>query len=840
MFRQQHPRSVDRHIPTSYDGRELGRDDPVWQAYVQEAKKWDDELVDGWNGFVIESYKSLQQDNAEITAQGIAQMTDILRAMAAGEPLSPRNSTIIPSNFQPTYAAVIVNLSWFLSLSLSIVVTLVAMLVKQWGEGYRSGSGLTPPCTHARIRQSRFDNLKKWKTEDIVLALPAMMHAALGLFLFGLIVFLWDLNHTIAFPVIAVVALALTGYVLATILPLLVAFCPYSTPVTSRILWGYLRQFFFHPLDATNRIPVPPCQRKEKEIADSNTPDHVTGQALDWLIKHSRDKTVVDVAIRAIAGAELPNMVWELLTEDSLIVLVAQKFTAFFNGALDQETTEPKLKNKELEIASLYGRALTNIVKHKRPVDAEITQQVHSNFEQNDTSDISPLTDDQMAAVTRGLDYLASYEDIPDIAAFGITSVSAWYIFTGLPRIKWKDTIVQSFKIILNHIKRDTLVRPATLASLVDTLPIEASYWNQRLSRQDKRDVLRPLIDLLSLRDKWVGQMKEHIPLVLAVLAISANDYPDFRTINEIRHWEYSYGAYQMLVATHVEAAETWGRGPTLRRNILHSQSHSANDAGWRRWRAKQAARIYTTYPSLLKEHKESLFLLGLAGLLDLFSSLGLGDRSADIASTVASNLNRITVINISQAISLPFVLPAAFDIRAYAVDQIVQKLRPARYANQQDVFDDDAKVELLAALSEKHRVWVDFGAQLALPVIELLQATNNRRLQAQCLISMEEHMLTDPFPHEWELFSHHDIPYKLVQIVQENTNELSSRAISNFNCLSQPLCDPQIRSKFKLFDILLSLFHNNLLETLVMNMVCQAPVDLIVDPIRRDTSELR
>jgi hypothetical protein len=62
-----------------------------------------------------------------------------------------------------------------------VTVTLVAMLVKQWGEGYLSGHGLTPPCVQARTRQSRYDNLRSWRTEDIVLALPVVMHVALGM-----------------------------------------------------------------------------------------------------------------------------------------------------------------------------------------------------------------------------------------------------------------------------------------------------------------------------------------------------------------------------------------------------------------------------------------------------------------------------------------------------------------------------------------------------------------------------------------------------------------------------------------------------------------------------------
>ncbi|KAG8701474.1 hypothetical protein FRC09_005344 [Ceratobasidium sp. 395] len=870
MFRQQHPRSAARHIPTPYDGHELGRDDPVWSCYVKEAKTWDNDLVDGWNqgmdillrsraltafistysipsdvsktalsqaglfsaivtAFVIESYKSLQQDNAQVAAEGIVRMTELLQAIAAGERLNATNSTSAQPSFQPTSAAIVVNFTWFLSLGLSIIVALVAMLVKQWGQGYRSGSDLAPPCTHARIRQSRFDMLKRWKTEDIVLVLPVVMHAALGLFLTGLLVFLWDLNRYIAVPMMVVVSITFTGYLLMTIVPLQVAFCPYSTPVTSRILWGYLVwclwYLFFRSANPTDRAPELPCQQKEKEISDKNAPDSVTGQALDWLITHSKDEAVVDVAIRAIAGAELSDDVWRLLTKDSLIILVAQKFTASFNGALDQDiTTQLEMDDERLEIASLYGRALANIAKHKNPFDVRITQAQYSTFGPG----VPPLTDDQTLAVTRGLEYLASRREV-SVAAFGITSVSIWYMFTGWERAKWEGTIIQSFRIILDRIKENTEVHPAALAGLIDSLPIQMSYWNQGLSKQEKRDVLLPLVELLRLRDGWTDQLKEHISLVLAVLAISVNDYPDFRTIEEANYWEYTYDEYPGLVDAHFEAAVRIRDSSRISHNTnFHPRSNPASNARWRMWRANQASRIYTIHPKLRKEHSEALFLLGLAGLLTSFGLLGLDDVSSHIASAVADHLGRMTVLNISQPISLPFVFPTAFDIRAYAVDQVMHKLRPSLYENQQGVFDDDSKAKLLASFSEKHQLWVDFGAQLSLPVIEMLHLTDSWRLQKQCLISMEEHSLTDPFPHKWDLFSYHEIPHKLVQIVQKNDDDLPSRAMSSFKFLSQQFTVEHIKNRFSFPAILESLLHDELFETFVVDMVCRAPPDLM------------
>ncbi|KAG8746616.1 hypothetical protein FRC10_004218 [Ceratobasidium sp. 414] len=852
MIRLPPPRPKTRYASTLYDGRELGRDDPVWKCYVEEAEKWDSTLVDGWNksayayilhglyrllidfikgewtfyyaalfstivtSFVIESYKNLRKDSAEVTAEAVTQIVGLLQTIATGESPIPRNSTSLPDIFHPTSTAIVVNVTWFLSLSLSVLVALAAMLVKQWGEGYQAGRGLIPPYIQARIRQSRFDRLDGWRTEDIVLVLPVIMHMALGLFLLGLLVFLWDLNHTVALPVVVVVAVILIGYGLTTFLPLFVAFCPYNTPLTSRIIWGYLCQLFVDLTDSEDTMPATPCQREEKKISESSVPDGVTGRAINWLIKHSQEETRVDVAIRAIAGADLPKIVWDQLAGDPLLVLVAQKFTALFGGALDQKIITLGLADKSLAVVSMYGRALTNIAKHRHTLDAEI----NSNLSHSNAPNVL-LTLDQAQAVTRGLHYLA-INTSPDIAAFGLTGVSAWYMFTGQPRTHWKETLVRSFGIILEHAKGKGRVRPDALAGLTHSLPIEISYWKQSLSRAEKRELLLPLVELLN-RDQQVDEVQGGIPLILAVLAISVNDYPDLRSIEDVRQWELNYVDYRSLVATHVEAAVTWNRAPADRDSDFPTHHDAANRAGWRAWRAQQAARIYTMYPSLRKDHSESLLLLGLAGLLDSLGGLGLEDKSSDIASAVTRQLSGMSILNKSRSFDLPLVLPAVFDIRGYAVDCVTRALRPSRYRAQLDPLGDTERAKLLAAFSEKHRLWVDFGAQLARSVMEMLHLTDDPQLQAQCLIAIEEYSLTNPAPGEWQLFFSYEIPSKLISIAKSDLG-LRSRAISNFELFSQHLetLDPT-DAEISIINMLRSLILEDLFETLVTGFVCKA-----------------
>ncbi|EUC56640.1 transmembrane protein, putative, partial [Rhizoctonia solani AG-3 Rhs1AP] len=187
----------------------LGSDDPFWPLYLKEAEKYDDMLVGKWDkkmetlllfatlfsaivtAFVIESSHNLQPDNAAITATAIVE--------------------IFPDEFQPTTNAYVVNFVWFVSLCLSIIVALLAGLVKQWCNRLR-WDRTAPPCNQARIRQARFNNLIRWRTELVISALPVVMDAALALFLLGLLVFLHDLSYNIYVAALVITVITATFY----------------------------------------------------------------------------------------------------------------------------------------------------------------------------------------------------------------------------------------------------------------------------------------------------------------------------------------------------------------------------------------------------------------------------------------------------------------------------------------------------------------------------------------------------------------------------------------------------------------------------------------------------
>ncbi|EUC59430.1 hypothetical protein RSOL_313570, partial [Rhizoctonia solani AG-3 Rhs1AP] len=105
-------------------GAELEPGARVWKTYVREADKFDLDQVDGWNSsldvtlifaalftaictaFVIESSKSLKEDQAEISARRLDQIAGILFVVAnISNPLQPNPANsiapITPKPFSP-------------------------------------------------------------------------------------------------------------------------------------------------------------------------------------------------------------------------------------------------------------------------------------------------------------------------------------------------------------------------------------------------------------------------------------------------------------------------------------------------------------------------------------------------------------------------------------------------------------------------------------------------------------------------------------------------------------------------------------------------------------------
>ncbi|KEP45973.1 putative transmembrane protein [Rhizoctonia solani 123E] len=290
--------------PQEFDeeGKELGPDAQVWKTYVREADQVDEEIVDGWNksmdvilifaalfsaiptAFVIESYKSLKPDPADASSQTLLTISQTLMLIANG---SQPSSTPSASNaeapvFQASAKDICVNVLWFLSLSLSVPVSLISMLAKEWCLEFMAGR-TGPPGSQARRRQQRWDGLVKWRMKEVIVLLPSLIHVSLLLFAIGLCVFLWDVHYGVAIPVVIVTTTAAGAYFACTIVPLLYHFCPYGT-----VLSRAIKQFTI----------------SRSRLTQDEVQNDVIGNALHWMITNCETPRSVDVALQSLAAAD--------------------------------------------------------------------------------------------------------------------------------------------------------------------------------------------------------------------------------------------------------------------------------------------------------------------------------------------------------------------------------------------------------------------------------------------------------------------------------------------------------------------------------------------------------
>ncbi|KAG9123396.1 hypothetical protein FRC07_014991, partial [Ceratobasidium sp. 392] len=471
-------------------GQELGKTARFWKTYVREAYRWDADMVDGWNRFVIESSKSLQPDPAETSAQTLFTISQTLLALANTQPGSTFSFTPPqPPQFVVTTSAICVNTLWFMSLSLSVAVSLVAMLGKDWARAYMAE--LTgQPYQQARKRQQRWDSLEEWRMPQVITFLPTLLHLALLLFAIGLTIKLWSIHLGAAIPVL-VVTLAATGvYAVSTALPLIRNNCPYSTPLTpllrvlmkhphvemawsyltstltscvsrmsARVLSGYRRIMSLIPqarasdLEAPNaelaEVHVSITTRPEKQQIDEATlMDGLTSRAIAWLVANYEDTKSADIALQAIAGADV-RLPMELLVELDVKNMLHQRLLSC--SVTRQKTRRKYLKSPNLlEPATLYGRALAAF------------QLSHDAIRR--PSDLDPKIDSNEI-----LQCLKQKSLSPSKAAFALASKARLgYLFDDTDRATWVASTVDLFE---RHGRDELPLDDVALSTLQSTIP---------------------------------------------------------------------------------------------------------------------------------------------------------------------------------------------------------------------------------------------------------------------------------------------------------------------------------------------------------------------------------
>ncbi|RPD52958.1 hypothetical protein L226DRAFT_572628 [Lentinus tigrinus ALCF2SS1-7] len=221
-----------------------GLSDP-WANCVKVLRDYDEHMVKGWKedvdsllvfaglfsavltAFNIESYKLLQEDPDETTANLLRQIS----AQLATSTVSVANSTASLNSepFRADSRSVRINILWFSSLVLSLVSASIGILTKQWLREYISNAA-SSPRENARIRQLRHEGFVHWHIPLTIALLPILLQVAMALFFAGLLDLLWSLHHAVAGVITVLVSISLSFLVITTIMPTVRGDCPYKSP----------------------------------------------------------------------------------------------------------------------------------------------------------------------------------------------------------------------------------------------------------------------------------------------------------------------------------------------------------------------------------------------------------------------------------------------------------------------------------------------------------------------------------------------------------------------------------------------------------------------------------
>ncbi|KAG5340079.1 hypothetical protein C0989_002879 [Termitomyces sp. Mn162] len=189
-------------------GHELEEDTRVWDIYLDQAKKYDADMIQGFRNiiddllvfaplfsavvatFAARTSQTLQPDNTQILASLLLENSQLFRT--AGNSIVMDTVSAAIRGSRRTSADLWVNGLFITSLTLSLSTALLTILAKQWIQAYTA----TVPGdakTRALVHQFRLQGLIKWRLGDIIESLPLILHFSIGIFLIGLVLYIYQL-----------------------------------------------------------------------------------------------------------------------------------------------------------------------------------------------------------------------------------------------------------------------------------------------------------------------------------------------------------------------------------------------------------------------------------------------------------------------------------------------------------------------------------------------------------------------------------------------------------------------------------------------------------------------
>ena len=291
--------------------------------------------------------------------------------------------------FSPSAAAIRVNVTWFLSLVLSIGSAINATLFQQWSRRYLELTRhRVAPHKRARTRAYMFNGIASFKMSRTVKAMPIFLHSSIFLFFVGLVDFLFPINNTVAICILGFVSVFSFAYAALTVLPNLYLNCPYSTPL-SEVSWRLSQRLlllFLRLMHASESIW---CQFRPQESAWRKAVKSQIEKRREWLGR-GLQKSIILNATKAPPTTDGDALSWTLtvLDDDREFEEFVERVPGFFESAsvkdapstmLSLMNDQPSQPSQLAQFDPILGSRLNDLLKTCVPGISPLREELRKN-----------------------------------------------------------------------------------------------------------------------------------------------------------------------------------------------------------------------------------------------------------------------------------------------------------------------------------------------------------------------------------------------------------------------------------------------------------------------------
>ncbi|KAK0494290.1 hypothetical protein EDD18DRAFT_365480 [Armillaria luteobubalina] len=322
------PTGDSRVYAPSQPFEEAGPTSSVWRAYLDESLIYHADMLEKQRGqtnillvfaglfsaivtaFIIQSSANLRPDYQKLSALLPFDQISIQRALANGTSLDriTTSGTDPTAPFAPKPLDSWINGLWFASLTTSLAAAFFVIIVDEWYGHYLSPVA-GDPQVGVRTRLFRYKGLIDWRFGTFISFLPLMLRLSLGLFFFGLVLYLVPQQKEMA---IAVGILSLPLFLAVdpiNVFSIQYPELPYKTRLNARlytfIIW-ILRQF---PVFVTKIVSLlldvhPEIETFEDLETYAAGKSYIENEVdtLLWLYTGSSTSSTRHLVIHALAG----------------------------------------------------------------------------------------------------------------------------------------------------------------------------------------------------------------------------------------------------------------------------------------------------------------------------------------------------------------------------------------------------------------------------------------------------------------------------------------------------------------------------------------------------------